>query len=98
MISYLKKIGFNDKEIKYINTNIPSSILALVEKNQDEGLKIINYLSQIGVNNCQGIFMENVDLFTKTFDQVRLLFKNCSNKEIVKDINEDVSAIYELYE
>lgn len=98
MIDFLKNYGISDKTIEELKRTQSPSFLFDLNCNEEECVKIINYLREIGINNIDELLLYESEIFFKTKKNVEIAFLNCDKEELVELINEDASNIEELYD
>ena len=98
MIEFLKECNIDDKIIEKLKRIQSPSFLFDLNCNEEECVKIINYLREIGINNIDELLLYESEIFFKTKKNVEIAFLNCDKEELVELINEDASNIEELYD
>lgn len=69
MIDFLKKTNINeDILIEIIKNNNPSALSSL-SINEEECVKIINYMKEIGFTCIDELLINRIDLFLSSFDK-----------------------------
>lgn len=86
MIDFLKKCGLNDIEIKEIEEINGDFNLYNLSSNEFDVIKMIDYLTQNGINNIKQILMYNINIFFSSFEEFQDLFDK-KDKKIVSIIN-----------
>ena len=94
-MEYLKDVGFSEVDIKDILNSNASNIIKNLELNKDNIIKIVKYLFEIGIEKTtiKEIFVEQVNLFFKTKDEISKSFDEYEIDSIVKSLNFDVNNI-----
>lgn len=97
MIEFLKECNIDDKIIEKLKRIQSPSFLFDLNCNEEECVKIINYLKEIGIDNIEELLLYESEIFFKTKKNVENAFSNYNIEELVELINEDASNIEELY-
>lgn len=97
MIDFLKECNIEDKTIEEIKRKQSPSFLFDLNCNEEECIKIINYLKGMGINNIDELLLYESEIFFKTKKNVEKALSKCDIEELVELINEDTSNIEELY-
>ena len=97
MIDFLKECNINNETIEEIKKTQSPSFLFDLNCNEEECVKIINYLKEIGINNIDELLLYEPEIFFKIKKNVEKAFSMCDIEELVELINEDASNIEELY-
>ena len=98
MIDFLKDYNIAETTIEQLKKTQSPSFLFDLNCNEEECVKIINYLREIGINNIDELLLYESEIFFKTKKNVEIAFLNCDKEELVELINEDDSNIEELYD
>ena len=99
MIDFLNDLGINNTTIMSIEEKYNEYILYNLSLNKFEIEKIIRYFKEIGINNIDDILISNIELFFKTYREIKRTFISLKNiNELVEKINEDAENIYLLFE
>lgn len=97
MIDFLKKENISDDVIKKIEENNNQSSLYDLSLNEDNCLKIIKYLKDLGVSNIDLLLINEMDVFLLTFNEFVRKLKKFNISNFVQVINNDYVAIEEIY-
>ena len=97
MIDFLKKENISDDVIKKIEENNNQSSLYDLSLNEDNCLKIIKYLKDVGVLNIDLLLINEMDVFLLTFNEFVRKLKKFNISNFVQVINNDYVAIEEIY-
>ncbi len=92
-MDFLKQIGIDDKVILAIKENNTKACLLDLECNQEECLRIIDFMRKIGIKKIDELLIFYTDIFMQTLDS---FMKKIAVNDIIKlidDINLDVSLI-----
>lgn len=98
MIDFLKKHGVSNKTIEEIKRTQSPSFMFDLNCNEEECIKIINYLKGIGINNVDELLLFEPEIFFKTCINVITAFSKTDIEELVELINEDIFNIEKLYD
>ena len=96
MLEFLKKSGIKDSVIYEIEKVNSSANLYNLNCNQDEVIKIIQSLRDIGINCVEKLLIYKIDLFFTSFDDFKCRYIKQDVDKFVKLINEDYMLIEEL--
>lgn len=93
MIDFLKRINIKENIlIEIIKNNNPSSLSSLVV-NEDECLKIINYMKEIGFTCIDDLLINRIDLFLSSFDKFIKKLSKFNIPVLVQLVNTDYTTI-----
>lgn len=97
MIDFLKDYGISVETIEDLKRTQSPSFLFDLNCNDEECVKIINYLREIGINNIDELLLYESEIFFKVCKNVITAFSKCDIEELVELINEDASNIEKIY-
>ena len=83
----------SDDVIEYIISNNKDIVINDLVYNQDNVIKVLNYLQELGIKNINDILVEKIDFFFRDIDLVKEHFNRYDKDVIVKLINEDISNL-----
>ena len=69
MIDFLKMVNISDSTLIEMMKNNNEAILFNLSCNEDDALKIINYMQSIGINDIDDLLIYRIDIFTILFEQ-----------------------------
>ena len=94
-MDFLKQLGYTDQDIIDIKNYNYDYIVENIIINKENVESIIEYLLSIGIerSTIKEIFMYQVGLFFKTFDEIKTSFDEYEIDSIVKSLNYDVNNI-----
>ena len=93
MIDFLKKTNINeDILIEIIKNNNPSSLSSL-SINEEECIKIINYMKEIGLTCIDELLINRIDLFLSSFDKFIKKLSKFNIPVLVQLVNTDYATI-----
>lgn len=94
-MEYLKDLGFDDTDIIEIKNSNDSNIIDNLALNQSNIIEIVKYLFEIGLDKLtiKDIFVEQVNLFFKTINEIKTSFDEYEIDTIVKSLEFDVNNI-----
>ena len=93
MIDFLKKINIKeDVLIEIIKNNNPSALSSL-SINEDECLKIINYMRKIGIACIDELLINRIDLFLSSFNKFIKKLSKFNIPVFVQLVNTDYATI-----
>ena len=81
----------SDDVIEDIISNNKDIVINDLVYNQDNVIKVLNYLQELGIENINDILVEKIDFFFRDIDLVKEHFNRYDKDVIVKLINEDIS-------
>ncbi len=96
MIDFLRNCGITDKVINDIKSVNVDTNLYNLNCNQDEVIKIIQCLRDIGVNCISELLVYRIDIFFLSFDKFKKLYIKQDTSNFVKLINDDYTNIDEI--
>lgn len=93
MIDFLKKTNINeDILIEIIKNNNPSALSSL-SINEEECVKIINYMKEIGLTCIDELLINRIDLFLSSFDKFIKKLSKFNIPVLVQLVNTDYATI-----
>ncbi len=94
-MEYLKDFGFSESDITDIKNSNDSNIIENLELNKNNIIEIVRYLFEIELERAtiKDIFMEQVNLFFKTKNEIKMSFDEYEIDSIVKSLNFDANNI-----
>lgn len=93
MIDFLKKTNINeDILIEIIKNNNPSALSSL-SINEEECVKIINYMKEIGLACIDELLINRIDLFLSSFDKFIKKLSKFNIPVLVQLVNTDYATI-----
>ncbi len=96
MLDFLNQV-LKKEDINLIQENIYASDVFNLNCNQDECLKIIKYLQELGINNITELIVNRLEIFLDTLEKIKELIPSNINKDLIKNINDDYINIDYLY-
>lgn len=96
MIDFLRNCGITDKVINDIKSVNVDTNLYNLNCNQDEVVKIIQCLRDIGVNCISELLVYRIDMFFLSFDKFKKLYIKQDTSNFVKLVNDDYTNIDEI--
>ena len=93
MLDFLQKENISKETIDIIYNRLDSNVIASLIDNEEECIKIINLLKDIGINNIEDLLMYETYIFLKQSGRVKDSLKEHDLNTIVNDINEDYSMV-----
>ena len=97
MIDFLKDINIDSDIInKIVNNNNDSSLFEIVN-NQEECIKIIEYLRKIGITCINELLIYEIDLFKKDLDYIIKKISKFNIPVFVNIVNDEYTAIENIY-
>ena len=88
MISFLEKCGISTLVINEIEKNNSSANLYNFSCNQDEVVKILNFLRSHGVKTIEQLLINRIDMFFVDFNKFYNLYVRNDIDNFIKNINE----------
>ncbi len=92
-MDFLLEEGFKEEIIKKMKQRYDSSVLDLFLLEQENVLDVIHYFQRIGIRVIDELLLTRIEIFTKDINEVKDAFLKHNIKEIVKEINEDITTI-----
>ena len=93
MIDFLKQMDVKENVlIEIIKNNNPSALSSLVI-NEDESLKIINYMKEIGLTCIDELLINRIDLFLSSFEKFVKKLSKFNIPVLVQLVNTDYATI-----
>ena len=93
MIDFLKKYGISSLAIKEMEKVNSSANLYNFNCNQDEVVKILNFLREHGVKCIEQLLINRIDMFFVDFNKFYKLYVKDDVDTFVKTINEDYMSM-----
>lgn len=87
-MDYFKKYGLNEEDIKEIENYIEDDDINNYYVNELEIIQILDYLTEIGLNNIKDILKYKTNIFYEKLNNIKKSFED--RKDVVKLINEDI--------
>ena len=97
MIDFLSQVGISQKTINEIKNKNTNSTLFDLSCNEDDCLKIIKYLKELGIKNIDELLIYEIDVFKLPFIELVKKFGNFNIPLFVSFINDDVTAIENVF-
>jgi hypothetical protein len=79
--------------IKKMKQRYDSSVLDLFSLEQENVLDVIHYFQRIGIRVIDELLLTRIEVFTKDINEVKDAFLKHNIKEVVKEINDDITTI-----
>ena len=94
-MEYLKDLGFGEFDINDIKKSNDVNIIENLELNKNNIIEITRYLLEIGLSlsTIKDIFIEQVNLFFKTLNEIKTSFDEYELDTIVKSLNFDANNV-----
>ena len=93
MIDFLKQVDIKEAVlIEIVKNNNPSSLSSL-SINEEECLKIINYMKEIGFTCIDDLLINRIDLFLSSFDKFVKKLSKFNIPVLVQLTNTDYATI-----
>ena len=92
-MDFLLEEGFKEEIIKKMKQRYDSSVLDLFLLEQENVLDVIHYFQRIGIRVIDELLLTRIEIFTKDINEVKDAFLKHNIKEIVKEINEEITTI-----
>ena len=93
MIDFLKKANINDEILIEIVKNNNSSVLSSLVINEDECLKIIEYMKNIGFTCIDDLLINRIDLFLSSINKFIKKLSKFNIPVFVELVNNDYAMI-----
>lgn len=97
MIKFLKECNISSDTIHELSKKYSSQLFDL-NCNQNECVKIIDYLREIGIINVDELLINKLQIFYETKDDLVKMFSRYDIVELVRKINFDYNEIDILFE
>ena len=88
-MDYFKKYGLNEEDINEIENYIEDDDINNYYVNELEIIQILDYLTEIGLNNIKDILKYKTNIFYEKLNNIIKSFED--RKDVVKLINEDIT-------
>ncbi len=93
MIDFLKQVDIKEEVlIEIVKNNNPSSLSSL-SINEEECLKIINYMKEMGLTCIDELLINRIDLFLSSFDKFVKKLSKFNIPVLVQLTNTDYATI-----
>ena len=96
MLDFLNQV-LKKEDINLIQENIYASDVFNLNCNQDECLKIIKYLKDLGINDIETLIINRLYIFLDKIENIQKIIPSNINKEIIKEINDNYTNIDLIY-
>lgn len=93
MINFLKEANISDEVIIEILKNNNEGSIFNLSCNEDDAIKIINYMREIGITNIDNLLIYRIDIFILIFKQFIKRISRFNIPVLVNLINEDYTNI-----
>lgn len=93
MIDFLKMVNISDSTLIDMMKNNNEAILFNLSCNEDDALKIINYMQSIGINDIDDLLIYRIDIFTILFEQFIKKISKFNIPLLVEYVNSDYTNI-----
>ena len=97
MIDFLKKVGFDDDNIKDIISRNNESSLFDLSCDEENCLRIVTYMKDIGIDNVVDIMIYKIDVFFMDFEEFVKRMGKFNIPVVVDLINSDYSVVDDIY-
>jgi len=98
MIDFLKKANISDIFNSKMKEEYSDSTLFDLSCNEEDCLKIINYLKEIGILNINDLLIYRIDVFKLSLEELVKKFSKFNIPLFVNLINDDFVAIDNIFE
>ena len=89
MVDFLKKANISDEVISKMKEEYSDSTLFDLSCNEDDCLKIINYLKELGINNIDDLLLYEIEVFKLKFNDLVKKLSKFNIPLFVNIINEE---------
>ena len=96
-MKYLEQYGLSEKEIDKIYEGLTYEEWLAISTYRTRIEGILEYFKSIGIDNIKNIFSEAPHIFLYSENEVKKLFNECNDSEIVSKINDDAMNIDLLF-
>jgi len=97
MVDFLKKANISDEVISKMKEEYSDSTLFDLSCNEDDCLKIINYLKELGINNIDDLLLYEIEVFKLKFNDLVKKLSKFNIPLFVNIINEEYVSIENLF-
>lgn len=98
MIDFLRDYGISNDTLLEMTKKYNEALLFDLSCNEDDCLKILSYMKEIGIKNVDQILLYRIDPFMMTFESFVKKLGKCNVMVLVDLINNDCSAIDAMFE
>lgn len=95
-MEFLKELNISNETLEKVRSLNGSSIDIDFNCNSKEIIKIINYLKNIGIENIDGLLVEETDIFLNKFNDIKDKIENYGLSKAVNEINNDLVAVEDI--
>ena len=92
-MDFLLEEGFKPDLIKQMRQRYDSSVLDLFVLEQENVCDVIHYFQRIGIQPIHELLLTRIEVFTKDLNDVKDAFLKHNIKQVVEEINQDISTI-----
>lgn len=93
MVKFLKSYGVNDSVISTMSRVNSDANLYNFNCNQDEIVEIIKFFNNIGIKCIDQLLIYKIEIFFRSFSDIRKMFSSKDIENIVEQINKDYTFI-----
>ena len=97
MVDFLKKANISDEVISKMKEEYSDSTLFDLSCNEDDCLKIINYLKELGISNIDDLLLYEIEVFKLKFNDLVKKLSKFNIPLFVNIINEEYVSIENLF-
>lgn len=98
MIDFLKTAGISEEVINTMYEMNEDSVLYNLSCIQDDCLKIIEYLKELGIKNIDELLLYELNIFYLEYDEIVKKFSKFNIPVFVNLINNDYVVIENIYD
>jgi len=88
-MDFLKIVGITDDTIKKMIDNNSHQCLFNLECNQDECLKIINFMKNIGIQNIEEMLIQIPEIFIQSVSDFMKKLARYDILEVIREVNDN---------
>jgi len=97
MIDFLIDFGISNSTVESLKNNNSDSVLYSLKTNELEIEKILNYFREIGITDIDELLIHQMEVFFKTYREIKNVFSRYDLLQLVAFINDDISNIGLLF-
>lgn len=96
LLSYLKKYGLTDSDLKEICLELSDEDIYTISYMDTRVKKILNFLSSLGITNVKELILYVPFIFDLHFDELWNCIRECEDPYTIAKLKENVENFYDI--
>jgi len=92
-MQFLIDYGITEELISKLKEKYDPSVLDILRLDKTNVIEVLNYLKEIDIKIIEDLLLYKIEFFTKDLDEIKKAFNKHNIKQIVSDINDDITNI-----